>query len=491
MSASTLNFSVDKVKILESSNKSQLAKIEIWIVAHGKTENTWIISENSIRGAVDTAYSKPVLAKYNKYRKDFMGHEKDEHPVGVFVSNGRLETSEDGRVWIVAEAVIWKRYYPEVMEVFTRKGGTTDVSAELEIISPRELTRGCTIEEMAIQGLTLLGVKPAVKGAKANVLQFSDVVSEVNKILKFEESPSIEGSLFEQFDIEFARNIKDNYPKVWSIYGNVKGDKNFSNFEQASLSEIDQDIAQWLIEREDWASKHAKESTINSLVAQMKMGVVCSQGIDFHKSALLEQIKNKYPEFSEKEEKENMQEDEKDLCKNGEGEVAELDDVQEPNTDKAEEVEEKEEEKEEADMAKLQAQLVDLEAELEKTKAESTVYMEELESLRQFKAEFEKKEVEAKLQADTLAKLSIVADTLNDPKVVTVLSAEEIIKFKETANEYNLENINVWANEVKVIAFSKIDLSQKTGTKQSFTRFSMGGENTKPENESKWRYKNK
>jgi len=334
----------------------------------------------------------------------------------------------------------------------------------------------------------LLGVKPAVKGAKAKVLQFSDVVTEVNKILKFEEYPSIASSSFEPFDLEFANNVKENYPKVWSMYGNVKGDKNFSNYEKASLSEIDQELSQWLLEREDWATKHVKESTANSLVAQMKMGVVCSQGIDFHKSALLEQIKNKYPEFSEKEEKENMPEDEKDLCKNGEGEVAELDDVQESTTD---ETEEKEEEKEEvADMAKLQAQLADLEVELEKTKAESTVYMEELESLRQFKAEFEKKEEEAKLQADNLAKLSIVSDTLNDPKVVTVLSADELINFKTTANDYTLENINVWANEVKVVAFSKIDLSTKTETKQSFTRFSMGGENKKPESESKWRYKN-
>lgn len=487
-----LRLSVDKVRVLETSNKAQLARVEIWIVASGRTENTWVISEGSIDGAVDTVYGKPVLAKYNKYKKDFMGHEHDEVAVGVFLTNGRIEVGEDGRKWIVAEAVIWKRYYPEVMEVFERKSGQTEVSAEIQVMEPQKLERGVEITEMAIQGLTLLGVKPAVKGAKARVLEFSSMLDEANKILKFEEQPSLDQSLFGKFDVEFAKNVQEKFPKVWSMYGNVKGDKNFENYQKALFSEVDQDLSNWISEREDWAIKHAKESSANSLIAQMKMGVVCLQGEDFHKSAILEQIKIKYPEFSEKEEKANMQEDEKDLSCGG---TNMEDDVAEPNEGgekTSDEPEEKEKEVEiEVEMAKLQAELDGAKAELEEVKQQNAVYMEELGLLRQFKADFEKKEEEAKLQADNEAKLSKIEEVLKDPKVVTTLSADEIETYRVKANDYNLDTIDAWANEVKVVAFSKIDLTKPQTKKDTYTRFSTGGEKTEPQGESKWRFKNK
>lgn len=487
----TLNLSVSKVEILEASNKSQLARVEIWIVANGNNANNYPISLGAIEGAQPTAKDKPVLAKYNKFRKDFMGHASDQIPVGFFTEDARTEVGDDGRTWLVAKAIIWKKYYPEVMEVFAKKGGKTDVSAEIEILDENGLQRGVEIQKMAIQGLTLLGVTPAVKGAKAVVLEFSEMLSRTSNILKFEQDVKLEHSSFELFDVEFAKMVKEQYPKVWKTYGNVKGEKSFAQFEKAVNGQYDSDVVEFLLEREDWGAKHVNDSTLNGLISLMKSGVVCSQGAEYHKSVILEQIKNIYPEFSEKEE--NMPEND-ELKEGCDGKMeTEVEIVIEPekvdSDDEGEKDKEPEIVEESALVVDYEAKFAEIQAELEAEKTKNAVYMEELDSLRQFKAEVEAKEAEAKMEKDNQMKLAKVEEVLSDKKVMAVFSKEEIAEFEEKAKAYDYGNIGTWANDVKVQAFSKIDLTkaQEKETK-TITRFSANFEKSKPSGGGLWRF---
>lgn len=179
-----LSFKVNKYNIQDISD-NQLAKIEMWVVKSGDNKHNLPISEDAIKKAANTLVGKPILYKYNKYTKDFMGHEIDEIPCGVVLSKDdiRFEYDENGELWLVATAYIWKYYCPEVMEVFEKHDGEKPISMEIQLVETRENGDKTEILSFVFLGVTLIGDSPAIPNAKATVLKFSEMVEEVKKIL--------------------------------------------------------------------------------------------------------------------------------------------------------------------------------------------------------------------------------------------------------------------------------------------------------------------
>jgi len=179
-----LSFAVNKYNIQDISD-NQLSKIEMWIVKSGDNKHNLPITEDAIRQAADTLVGKPILYKYNKYTKDFMGHEVDEIPCGVVLSKDdiRFEYDENGELWLVATAYIWKYYCPEVMEVFEKHDGEKPISMEIQLVKTKEKDDKTEILSFVFLGVTLIGDSPAIPNAKATVLKFSEMVEEVKKIL--------------------------------------------------------------------------------------------------------------------------------------------------------------------------------------------------------------------------------------------------------------------------------------------------------------------
>jgi len=179
-----LSFAVNKYNIQDISD-NQLSKIEMWVAKSGDNKHNLPITEDAIRQSADTLVGKPILYKYNKYTKDFMGHEVDEIPCGVVLSKDdiRFEYDENEELWLVATAYIWKYYCPEVMEVLEKHDGEKPISMEIQIVESQQKDDKTEILSFVFLGVTLIGDSPAIPNAKATVLKFSEMVEEVKKIL--------------------------------------------------------------------------------------------------------------------------------------------------------------------------------------------------------------------------------------------------------------------------------------------------------------------
>ncbi len=179
-----VSFTINKYNIQDISD-NQLAKIEMWVAKSGDNKHDLPITEDAIRQSADTLVGKPILYKYNKYTKDFMGHEIDEIPCGVVLSKDdiRFEYDENKELWLVCTAYIWKYYCPEVLEVFKKHDGEKPISMEIQIVNSQQKDDKTEILSFVFLGVTLIGDSPAIPNAKATVLKFSEVVEEVKKIL--------------------------------------------------------------------------------------------------------------------------------------------------------------------------------------------------------------------------------------------------------------------------------------------------------------------
>ena len=179
-----VRFTINKYNIQDISD-NQLAKIEMWVAKNGDNKHNLPITEDAIRQSADTLVGKPILYKYNKYTKDFMGHEIDEIPCGVVLSKDdiRFEYDENKELWLVCTAYIWKYYCPEVLEVFKKHDGEKPISMEIQIVDSQQKDEKTEILSFVFLGVTLIGDSPAIPNAKATVLKFSEMVEEVKKIL--------------------------------------------------------------------------------------------------------------------------------------------------------------------------------------------------------------------------------------------------------------------------------------------------------------------
>jgi hypothetical protein len=210
-----IQFTIEKTELLEYSNESQLIKVRMWIVREGNNLHKLPISWDCIEKAKDTLVGKPVLCKYNKVTRSFEGHDKDEIPVGVFLNKSEIyEEVISDQKWLVADAYIWKAYFPHVVEVFEDNDGQSAISMEIEILEFHDDEFETQhIDAFAFLGVTLIGLTPAMPNAKAVVLNFSTLVEETRTILAEEFS-----SRYSQLNFKIPSLVKQNAKEGLDLY---------------------------------------------------------------------------------------------------------------------------------------------------------------------------------------------------------------------------------------------------------------------------------
>ena len=187
MQSKRCNFEVDNFKVVEENSNSQFATLEIDVCRSGQNSHEMPISRSAIEYAANSIKGKPILAAFDILDTDFLGHEDNEQPVGFFVEEEPqiIEKEYDGNpeLFIRAKGKVWKRYFDNAMNIFKRKGGKTDVSMEIDMLDFQEPEHGKEgfINIFSILGCTLLGVKPAIRGAEAKVLSFAEMKDEYDK----------------------------------------------------------------------------------------------------------------------------------------------------------------------------------------------------------------------------------------------------------------------------------------------------------------------
>lgn len=182
------NFEVDNYRLVEENSNSQFATLEIDVCRSGKNSHKMPIPPEAIEASAASVKGKPVLASFQFADIDFGGHDFDEQAVGFFVEEEPqvVEKEHEGKMekYVMAKAKIWKKYFPNAMDIFKRKEGRSDVSMEIEMLDFQEPdVNGDNgyINLFSITGCTLLGVKPAIQGAEARVLSFSEMKNEYDK----------------------------------------------------------------------------------------------------------------------------------------------------------------------------------------------------------------------------------------------------------------------------------------------------------------------
>jgi ATP-dependent Clp protease protease subunit len=181
-----LNFEIDsdKSSIVDDYNSTTLTKVRMHIVSEGNNSHNMPITKESIELAKSTLVGKPILAHYIPFKDDLGGHDPQQVPVGCFISEDDMEIivdEDDNKTWLVADGYIWKKYYPEVVDVFKKKDGETSVSMEIEVLETENRMDGYneTLTLWNFSGVTLLGVKPSIKNARANILTYSEEQKEI------------------------------------------------------------------------------------------------------------------------------------------------------------------------------------------------------------------------------------------------------------------------------------------------------------------------
>lgn len=187
MQSKRCNFEVDNFKVVEENSNSQFATLEIDVCRSGQNSHKMPISRSAIEYAANSIKGKPILAAFDVLDTDFLGHEENEQPVGFFIEEEPqiIEKEYDGNpeLFIRAKGKVWKRYFDNAMNIFKRKGGKTDVSMEIDMLDFQEpeYDKEGFINIFSILGCTLLGVKPAIRGAEAKVLSFAEIKDEYDR----------------------------------------------------------------------------------------------------------------------------------------------------------------------------------------------------------------------------------------------------------------------------------------------------------------------
>jgi ATP-dependent protease ClpP protease subunit len=105
------------------------------------------------------------------------------------------------------------------------------------------------------------------------------------------DKPALTQSDYDRFDFAYAKDLKDNYPKIWKAGGNIRGNEAFEYYTKYREGEKTEGTLQWVSEREAWASRNfsfgegfkdgetsPNLSNIAGIVAQIKWAVVGTLG---------------------------------------------------------------------------------------------------------------------------------------------------------------------------------------------------------------------
>jgi hypothetical protein len=192
-----LSFVATDVRIERQHNDEQFATLHVNAFASGHNLNKTYISDETLQKTAWTILDKPLLWAYDKKVNDVGSHERSEVPCGfVPSSNNNLTFTrlEDGRTMLSVVAKVWKYYSGFLMDFFRRDDSQKPVSVELEVLDSTHREDGSwELSDYAYTGITILGTKvmPAIPGAKALVMNFSDATKEYNKAYEKELSKPI------------------------------------------------------------------------------------------------------------------------------------------------------------------------------------------------------------------------------------------------------------------------------------------------------------
>ena len=469
-----LSFEVEGFNVIDDYSDNQLAIVEVYVCHDGNNHHNMPIDLSVIKKAKKTLKNKFLVAGFDG--DDFEGHEPDEQIVGFFPESSEMKFVEkDGRTYLVAQAIMSKIYAKWAYDVFVDdEDNYRSVSMEITVLGT-EVNDGDGLEHITkfvFNGVTLLGEShmPACEGANASIIKFSkeNALKVYSKRLK--NSDKIKKDFVK--DMELAEGLRkeesekmDEKEKVVETVEEEKVEtpvveeaKEEETFEEKSNSDEDTYMEDEKCEckedkmsedeKSDEESEEEKEDDKEDDDDKDEEDMEC--GKDFESLT----VEQKYEVFRSAV-KESL---------NGCGYLETYDDEYLYIYDYCEN-----------NTFRYSYTLdgtnctIDVDSKTRVMRGGYVEFEEYEENNTKFEAlEKENCELKEKLAAyETAEKDKSVEAILS--KVIDVLPAERIAELREEAVNYSLDNLSVFENEVKAIAFEVV-ADQVKGKKYSFER---------------------
>lgn len=477
-----LSFEVEGFNVIDDYSDNQLAIVEVYVCHDGNNHHNMPIDLSVIKKAKRTLKNKFLVAGFDG--DDFEGHEPDEQIVGFFPESSEMKFVEkDGRTYLVAQAIMSKVYAKWAYDVFVDdEDNYRSVSMEITVLGT-EVNDDDGLEHITkfvFNGVTLLGEShmPACEGANASIIKFS----------------------------------KENALKVYS--------KRLKNSDKIKKDFVkDMELAEGL--RKEESEKMDEKEKVVETVEEEKV-----------ETPITEEVKEEEA-FEEKSnsDEDTYMEDEKCECKEDKMSEDEKSDEESDEDKKEDDKEDDDDKDEEEDMecgkdfesltveqkyevfrSAVKESLdgcgyletyddeylyiydycenntfrysytldgtnctIDIDSKTRVMRGGYVEFEEYEENNTKFEAlEKENCELKEKLAAyETAEKDKSVEAILS--KVIDVLPAERIAELREEAVNYSLDNLSVFENEVKAIAFEVV-ADQVKGKKYNFERMPINEE---------------
>lgn len=172
-----LSFEVEGFNVIDDYSDNQLAIVEVYVCHDGNNHHNMPIDLSVIKKAKKTLKNKFLVAGFDG--DDFEGHEPDEQIVGFFPESSEMKFVEkDGRTYLVAQAIMSKIYAKWAYDVFVDdEDNYRSVSMEITVLGT-EVNDDDGLEHITkfvFNGVTLLGEShmPACEGSNASIIKFS------------------------------------------------------------------------------------------------------------------------------------------------------------------------------------------------------------------------------------------------------------------------------------------------------------------------------
>jgi hypothetical protein len=134
--------------------------------------------------------------------------------------------------------------------------------------------------------------------------QLKEIIERIRKMTNFpqqgdDETVSLQNSKYELFPIDFAARIKQKYPEVWKLGGNILGNEQYRHLLEIRTNDIaTEDLTPRQEEairlREAWSARHFEDFRPAGVMAQIKWHMVGSRGLEYMKKLMNEEIKKRY-----------------------------------------------------------------------------------------------------------------------------------------------------------------------------------------------------
>lgn len=233
------------------------------------------ISLETAEKSLHTIFNKPIICRFNSQYKDFVTdvteHARNDKELfltqvaGHIPSDARVSfiKRENNKTYCNVEAIIQKKYMPELVKIIKEKDNSLKVSIEIKAKGYSDEDDIFIIESFILQAVCLLGenVIEGIEGSQMKVLKFSkkEIDTMNDKYLKFtkltkscekigqlvELQPNVIDSALIQLNVDKISSVVNKVEELYQTIkkdkkeGNMENEKNLQNQEESDTSQID------------------------------------------------------------------------------------------------------------------------------------------------------------------------------------------------------------------------------------------------------------